>query len=41
MVEGRPPYSHLQPFRAMMQIPLKPPPTFKDPSTFSDECNVY
>mmetsp|Transcript_7183 Transcript_7183/g.19670 ORF Transcript_7183/g.19670 Transcript_7183/m.19670 type:complete len:400 (-) Transcript_7183:268-1467(-) len=37
MGDGRPPYFHINPMRAMLVIPSKPPCGFKDPKRFSKQ----
>eukprot|EP01113_Clastostelium_recurvatum_P032515 TRINITY_DN4190_c0_g1_i8.p1 TRINITY_DN4190_c0_g1~~TRINITY_DN4190_c0_g1_i8.p1 ORF type:complete len:587 (-),score=130.72 TRINITY_DN4190_c0_g1_i8:28-1788(-) len=41
MGDGRPPYSDIFPLRAMMMIPMKPPPTMKDTTKWSPELNDF
>ena len=39
--DGKPPYHHIHPMRAIFMIPNKPSPTCKDPSKFSTLCNNF
>ncbi|XP_050312884.1 serine/threonine-protein kinase 3-like [Anthonomus grandis grandis] len=37
MAEGKPPYADIHPMRAVFMIPTKPPPSFRDPDSWSAE----
>ena len=37
MAEGKPPYNDIHPMRAIFMIPTKPPPTFRNPDSWSSE----
>ncbi|PRP80442.1 hypothetical protein PROFUN_11897 [Planoprotostelium fungivorum] len=41
MADGIPPYADKKIRQAMMMVPLKPPPTVRDPSSFSTEFNKF
>lgn len=41
MAEGRPPYAEVHPMRAIFMIPTKPPPTLKEPKSFSNEFSDF
>lgn len=41
MAEGEPPYSHLSPFRAIVEISKKPPKGLTVPSKWSIEFNGF
>ncbi|GJQ81505.1 hypothetical protein Trydic_g14658 [Trypoxylus dichotomus] len=37
MAEGKPPYGNINPWRAMIMIPTKPPPSFSEPDQWSTD----
>jgi serine/threonine protein kinase len=41
MVDGKPPLAEVLPFRALIQIPSKPPPTLRHPENSSPELNDF
>ncbi|GAB6020183.1 myosin 3 [Chamberlinius hualienensis] len=41
LAEGSPPLAEIHPMRALFQIPRNPSPTFKNPSQWSDNFNLF
>ncbi|KAH7831074.1 putative STE20-like serine/threonine-protein kinase [Monocercomonoides exilis] len=41
MAEGRPPLAEVHAYRALFQIPVRPPPTLRQPEKWSDELNDF
>uniref|UniRef100_UPI00358F5FC0 serine/threonine-protein kinase 3/4-like isoform X2 n=1 Tax=Myxine glutinosa TaxID=7769 RepID=UPI00358F5FC0 len=41
MAEGKPPYADIHPMRAIFMIPTNPPPTFRQPESWSDEFTDF
>ena len=39
--DGKPPYHHIHPMRAIFMIPNKPSPTVKDSTKWSHKCNSF
>lgn len=41
MAEGKPPYADIHPMRAIFMIPTNPPPTFRNPDSWSPEFQKF